>query len=397
MMVVFVIILLLLPWSLAGTFPLSDSSSSLDLPTTKLTTNRTTTMQQQQHQQQELLVSTNRQPQPQQPKTFPSLNFFKAPSQIGNCSNLTWRNNNNNNNNKEERTTTTTLQHYKPVWVASFPGSGAEMVQGLVKHMTGGIPGWTIYNEDKTTNATCLSIPSATCKTHWPVHKQLGPMENITNNNNASGYHSHTILLLRNPIQALPSRLNHLWETSKQVGYHVRQAPEKVWNKWNARNLQKQLKQYADILKAWTQQLPSEYYSVALFVPYEGLTNQKKDGLIWVQRFAMVLQEAKVRVPTTTDSLECLWKRAIWERPQRKRAEHAYVPGFTVKQQQRILQTIQDLMNEFENSVPALYEILQGYNQSIAQDARIIVIPKPNKKNKDQQNVSNVTTPEAIQ
>jgi hypothetical protein len=59
MMVVFVIILLLLPWSLAGTFPLSDSSSSLDLPTTKLTTNRTTTMQQQQHQQQELLVSTN--------------------------------------------------------------------------------------------------------------------------------------------------------------------------------------------------------------------------------------------------------------------------------------------------------------------------------------------------
>jgi hypothetical protein len=36
---------------------------------------------------------------------------------------LTWC----NNNNKEAM-----MQHYKPVWVASFPGSGAKMVGGLV-------------------------------------------------------------------------------------------------------------------------------------------------------------------------------------------------------------------------------------------------------------------------
>jgi hypothetical protein len=37
----------------------------------------------------------------------------------------------------------------------------------------------------------CPFLPPCASKTHWPVHKQLGPMEN-----NASGYHLQAILLM---------------------------------------------------------------------------------------------------------------------------------------------------------------------------------------------------------
>lgn len=264
---------------------------------------------------------SNEIPQPSHPPylfSTPTLNDAEA------CTSIQW-------------TQPDTAKVNKPIWVASFPGSGAEMFRLFVESITGGELGWSIYDNDHPAgNETCVEIRAATCKTHWPVL----PKEAPTSAQNLLLYHSQAIVLLRNPVTAFPSRLNHQFEIVNRRGYHTQQAPEKVWNRWIRQHIQGEIQAYQSFVSMWQNAtLPS----VALFVPYEGLTDPLV-GLLWAERVTRVLREANHRVPTESSALQCLWKRSIFDQPKRKRANHSYQAGYTTQEQRRLEGMMEDLL-----------------------------------------------------
>lgn len=248
----------------------------------------------------------------------------------------------------------------KPLWVASFPGSGAEMFRSLIGSFTGGVPGASIYENDHVNESCHQQV--ATCKTHWPVLPMHSPLQYKEH------FQPHAILLLRNPLTAFPSRLNHLWERNHKVGFHTEQAPENNWNRWIKRNLNVQLQKYKQFIYAWTNS--SFHYKVTLFLPYEGLTD-RSHGQEWIQRVKRVLLMSSVRVAHSDIILRCLWQNALFDRPKLKRAEHKYVPGYTEIQRSKMLEIMDELLVETKAFVE-LYDILRGYKEVIQTDTRVI-------------------------
>jgi hypothetical protein len=335
------------------------------------------------------------------------------PDSIGSCHNLTWR----------VSSSASSSSSSKPVWVASFPGSGAELFRQLTSHVTGGLPAWSIYIKDNNYNnnnnktntqnipQTCLTAPHAvTCKTHWPVldfqpidfdsvsdstNKTTSSSSSTTTNKNNNNYHSQAIVLLRNPISAFPSRFNHQWELRNNVGYHVKQAPEHAWNNWIRRTFDDQQSKFEEFVLAWSSLgggggSSSNDSRVALYVPYEGLIDPTQ-GPMWTRKIIQVLQEAgAARTIQENDDqnqnqqqqqIACLWNDAVRARPTRKRAPHTYRPGYTVEQHAKLQRLLDNVIakvvavnsnnnNNNNNATrrshsPELLAILQTYRKDI--------------------------------
>jgi hypothetical protein len=169
----------------------------------------------------------------------------KPPETIGACQGLTY--------------TSPPVQH-RPIWIASYTGSGAEMVRDLVQALTGGLVGGSVYTKRDPPFMDCITSQAATCKTHWPILPVHSPL-----------LVTHAIVLVRNPIHAFASRLNHLylWEVKTETGEHTRQALERAWNQWIQKHWKHQLEKYHELIHTWTN--TSFPYKVELILAYEDL------------------------------------------------------------------------------------------------------------------------------
>lgn len=295
----------------------------------------------------------------------PSTNQQKPPPKtIGECKDLTY--------------TSPSIPH-KPVWIASYPGSGAEMVRDLVQALTGGLGGGSVYVQRDPPYMDCRSANAATCKTHWPVLPMHSPL--LLNETSADGYSPTAIVLLRNPIHAFPSRLNHLWEVKTNMGEHTRQAPERAWNQWIQKSWKQQVDKYFELIHTWTNE--SFPLQVELLLAYEDLISQESSpsetnplGAQTAQKLVDVLKRSNVRVVQGKGKVACLWRHTVIQKPKKKRAAHAYTPGYTKAQKDRILDRMEtDLLRVGGRSSPVEQELLrlfQQYKETIQNSTRII-------------------------
>jgi hypothetical protein len=312
--------------------------------------------------------------------------YTSPPTRIGNCT-PRW---NYCNDTSASASASMTPQN-KPIFVASFPGSGAEMFREIIESITGGTSkGWSVYDQQvPPLFASCHAIYAATCKTHWPVLDHISPM--------AAGYlgkyHSSAIVLIRNPAKAFASRLNHLWEGNNHVAEHSQQAPERAWNRWISKSFPNQISRYAALLQNWTattttQQQSAAYYKVALYLPYEGLTDPQQGPLL-LQQVSKLLEQAKVpQVASSTaeKDLQCLWNYTVQDKPKMRRSGHSYTPGYTLQQHAQMLEMLSSLEREMAHVAPALVPILVSYRDDIAKNTRIIENPFDKKKKKQANN-----------
>jgi hypothetical protein len=178
-------------------------------------------------------------------------------------------------------------------------------------------------------------------------------------------YASQAILLLRNPRKAFPSRLNHLWEINNHVAFHSQQAPERAWNRWIARHFDQQIKKYKLLVHTWAQH---PHYNVSLYLPYEGLTDPTTGPDWTTQRVVQLLREesdgVQQVVPDASNHIPCLWRLSVLEQPRVKRQGHSYIPGYTARQKQALLQMLDELLREVAPIPASLAEILSDYRQA---------------------------------
>jgi hypothetical protein len=209
-------------------------------------------------------------------------------------------------------------KYHKPIWVASFPASGDFLLQKLVVALTGRIhDNGSNYVKQDWPHIGCLDIKAATCKTHWPILEQHGPLDYDGN-----GYDSRAIMMLRNPMQAFLHRMVHKWKQTKaRKEQQHKMPPEEAWKSWIQLNWKQQIRQYQNLITSWMQIKRNSNQStnpaifntpkVVLILAYEELINQNENiGNHWAQRFADVLRMAHNRV-ALPEHVACLWEHTV--------------------------------------------------------------------------------------
>ena len=237
----------------------------------------------------------------------------------------------------------------KPIWVASYPGSGAELFRELITGITGQ------PTVDGSLKGVCHN--AITCKTHWPTMYQAA-YQNPSYSSRR--FHSSAILLIRNPSKAIPSWYNQMYETTNNLTFHSKQAPESQWNAYSRRFhvIDQRLEEWKQLILYWVN---SETYNVTLFVPYEKMVHET-EGPLLLQTVAKTLERANVRVmsPTMFDDIACLWNVTVLERASMKRENHVYVPSFTTRQKGIMLHMLDELMELARDRIDLL-PILEAY------------------------------------
>ena len=179
-----------------------------------------------------------------------------------------------------------------PVFAASYPGSGSQMLHYLCEALTGVPAG----NEWHDTGDTYDHI---TIKTHYPSKKkQVGKSHMMT----------RAILLVRSPLHALPSLLNYLHEIETGLPNHTSRAPAEAWLKWRDENFEEHIQIWSRHIIHWVTQFQKS--GTRLDVSYEALTDSRR-GPLEAGRIASFLgQEAGVKTPIMGD-IPCVWDRVV--------------------------------------------------------------------------------------
>jgi len=262
----------------------------------------------------------------------------------------------------------------KPIWVVSFPGSGAELFRQLVTRLT------NQPTVDAGNTQSCKRGEAVACKTHWPTIHSKGMFPDPSKRPRQQ--HENVILLIRNPANAIPSWYNQIYESLTHAEFHSQQAPEKNWIRWSRKSQWHQIefrfKHWRDLILYW---LESSHYKVDLFVPYERLVDpstgpqllaQVTDTLIRSKVSTVISSAAAAaaandddtNVNNATATMECMWKETVQQQATMKRSRHKYTPSYTKDQQQNMLA----LMDDFIHTVAYredLVKILQEYSREI--------------------------------
>jgi len=120
--------------------------------------------------------------------------------------------------------------HITPTFAASFPGSGARMTWNLITALTG-----QVTAEDWQISQPADIYRVAAIKTHHPhPHGREYPtIEDVGTEKDWGAREIHRgMILLRNPLDAIPSFHNYLYEVEQQLDGHSTRAPVEAWIKW---------------------------------------------------------------------------------------------------------------------------------------------------------------------
>jgi hypothetical protein len=253
----------------------------------------------------------------------------------------------------------------KPLWVASFPGSGAELFRELVTSITGQPTADGAYNGD------CHD--AVTCKTHWPTMSGGNFQDpNMLSFKRKKPFGKSSILLIRNIRDALPSWYNQIYEVRVGADFHSQQAPQAAWERWRGSKpksfmLGKRMEQWKDLILYWVQH---NDYHVDLIVPYERLVHPTTGPAI-LQKVANVLSKEKVSTVAEQADIPCLWKYTVQDKKSMKRSSHKYEPAYTLLHQKQMLYVIDEVIYKVSH-LPELVQIMEGYRQDVELNMLIV-------------------------
>ena len=185
-----------------------------------------------------------------------------------------------------------------PTYLASFHGGGTEITSHLVQSLTG------IATTNQVNYAKRRAEHSVLVETHYPRHGSLV----IENDSNYRG----TILLLRNPIDAILSSFNIFYTQQYHLPSTIR-APIDDWIRYrDSAQFSAQVKLYSRFVITWMKKYRDNRDDL-LLVPYEGLTGGK--GAIFAKQIANFLshdgKEGKGVNVVDPSSIPCVWEKVV--------------------------------------------------------------------------------------
>jgi len=220
----------------------------------------------------------------------------------------------------------------KPVFLASYPGSGSGMLRDLIEAMTGIKTG-----ESKRQN-NVVAI-----KTTYPVKRK----------DIHSGWWNRdikrAILIIRNPLNAIFSYHNHIFWQKNDLMQHSLQAPQKAWEEWRDEHFLKELDKWIDHLHYWINKIdPTQL----MIMNYEWTIHEGR-GPRQGTRLAMFLDGTSGEqnsAPALT--VPCLWFRSV--KVLNPPEITTYKPSYTTKQLELAAAKLSGVSREY------IYDLLLG-------------------------------------
>uniref|UniRef100_A0A7S4V3C2 Sulfotransferase domain-containing protein n=1 Tax=Ditylum brightwellii TaxID=49249 RepID=A0A7S4V3C2_9STRA len=179
----------------------------------------------------------------------------------------------------------------EPCFSASYPGSGAKMTWLLIEAITGLQTHNDITFEGKQ--------HAVTTKTHYPSKEGhlLDGHETVP----------RAIVVLRQPLNALPSYFNYLYEMENQLENHSTRAPIEAWIKWRDTYLQQELEAWRNFVDYWMQ----KYTPVnRLLASFEKLTDDVM-GPAETTRVAEFLSRSEGVHTCPPELIPCVWHKVV--------------------------------------------------------------------------------------
>jgi len=186
-----------------------------------------------------------------------------------------------------------------PTWQASFPGSGARMTWSLVEALTG-IRTNDDYNSHERGYERVVAV-----KTHYPVKDARRRFKGLDE------LFGRAMVILRNPLSAIPSYFNLQYEHLHQLPNHSTRGPNEDWIMYrdNAEfGFSTQISNYEKFVEYWMDKY--EDRSNLLMVSYEDLTDNWL-GPIVSTRIAGFLAEVDGVDPIAPEAISCVWETIV--------------------------------------------------------------------------------------
>ncbi|KAL7511567.1 hypothetical protein ACHAXN_008521 [Cyclotella atomus] len=187
-------------------------------------------------------------------------------------------------------------------YAASYPGCGARMTWNLVEALTGLQTG-----DDWNNNGRGDKV--VTVKTHYPQSNGILPEFDDKIN--------RAFLVVRNPMQSIPSFFNHIYEMRNHLPVHSERAPLEEWIKWRDHYLEEEIREYKKFTVYWMDRMTPENRYV---ITYEGLT----DDLIGAEvtkGLNEFLGRAEGVEAIDRESVPCVWKAVVKNQPPEHQKE----------------------------------------------------------------------------
>jgi hypothetical protein len=254
----------------------------------------------------------------------------------------------------------------KPIWTAMMPFTLAESFhKNLINPLTGTTAGGkSFYSSVKGKLRHCIGNgQSVTCLN---VHPNVEMTKGMPDSK-ASEFYGKYIMVLRNPMTSFPATYNA--KSAKYSGT-VGQLPEEQWRDVRDQWFDGMLEAWRNSIVTWSQTT----YDLGMYLVFEDLFNMER-GIGSMKKLRVFLQEAGFEV-ATEDELSCILYRAaskedMLKKFQKRRYEYDdYIPGYTVEQQNKMLNEFLRMKKEFSND-SELIRILDQYEEEIQTTIKI--------------------------
>mmetsp|Transcript_28192 Transcript_28192/g.42455 ORF Transcript_28192/g.42455 Transcript_28192/m.42455 type:complete len:356 (-) Transcript_28192:146-1213(-) len=239
----------------------------------------------------------------------------------------------------------------------AFPGSGSRMTYELVEALTG----MTISNDHNYAIDPNVHNHVVSVKTHYPNRNGIS-LE-------AFDDHFHgALLVIRNPIKAIPSFFNFWYERINHLENHSVRAPTEEWIAFRDANLGEQLKSWRKHMDYWLKKYENDR-SKLLVLPYERLTDNAR-GPGTALKLALFLDSVEGVNAAKPEDVACLWHRSVKYMDEGETVEgHSVRTGssatpYTQSQFGAIRNTLQTQKWKYKDD-PEVFKIMDQYMRHI--------------------------------
>lgn len=238
----------------------------------------------------------------------------------------------------------------EPTIIASYPGSGAKLTWKLIRAITG------YMTSDDAVDLNDLSKQKKVIaiKTHYPArgsHEDLfAPYATVP----------RSVLLIRNPFNAIPSFHSYIYEQSLHLTGHSVRAPVDKWITWRDSHFEHELGLWVEHTRYWMNHHPFEH---RLILPYEYLI-KPGSGPIELKKLRTFLEnKGQIQMRTDRENLDCIWEYIVVKREDQGTKKGSMREGgpdvwpYTNEQSQQMKGALETLKLEFPGQLGLLMEL----------------------------------------
>ena len=238
----------------------------------------------------------------------------------------------------------------EPTMVASYPGSGAKLTWKLIRAVSGYMTSDDAVDlGNLAKNKLVIAI-----KTHFPARGSsddfFAPFVDVKS----------SILLIRNPFNAIPSFLSFLYEQSQNLTGHSVRAPLDVWISWRDRHFDHELELWLNHARFW---MKHHEFENRMILPYEYLI-KPGSGPTELRKVRTFLEKhAQVEMRTPKEKVACIWDYIVMKRADQGNEKGSMRKGgpkvysYTPEQVNTMKKVLEGLKREFPGELGSIMEL----------------------------------------